>query len=204
MKNPFLLGIFWLFFFVLETSLPWEIKGISIKLLGSYFVLGYIFYALPGFSSFILASLVFIIQSSFTATIYSPLLVISSLYFWIFWIRRKTFSDNLASQAVMVLFIVLLNLNLIDLFRGTFNPFQGFRVISILIYASYLMANLFLGLFLFWWFQERGVLLEEKLLAFHAKKGQLNLFEARHLKNHRRKFKIQRRVRRRFGLKESW
>jgi len=205
MKNPFLLFFIWLLFFLLEILFPWEFAGVSLKPFGSFFLLGYAFFILPLLPSFLFAALAFAIQSSYSNTPFQLLFLITVIGLAVFWLRRKTFSENLAAKAIavcLVLFLGLYSWEALD--QGSVSsPFLNISAVSILIIQG--IVTLTWAIFLFWLLEEPGSLWEERLLSFRAKKGQLHLFEARHLRQIKRsRFRVQARVRRRFGLRDSW
>jgi len=205
MKNPFLLFILWLFFFLFEILFPWDLGGVSMKPFGSYYVLGYALFVLPFLSSLLFGAAVFWIQSSYSHDPLSLLMIIALLYGGVFWVRRKTFSENLGARAITVFVVLFVGIYLLSglqkgaLFFPTFrSTLWGFAFLQWVI-------NFVWAIFLFWLLEEPGAVWEDRFFSFRAKKGQLHLFEARHLRKiHRSPFKIQRRVRRRFGFKDSW
>ncbi|MBL7685660.1 MAG: hypothetical protein JNK65_06475 [Deltaproteobacteria bacterium] len=204
MKNPFLLFIFWLLSFLLEISFAWEFAGISFRPWGSYFILCYIFFTLPLIESLLLLALAFLFHNSFSSMEVLFLFQGSILIFLIHFIRRQTFTDHGFARAILVYCLVLGVAYVLPV--TTIHDWSLTEVWGGLRSIPEVLMNLFLCLYLLWWLEERGGLLEEKLFSFRAKKGQLDLFEARHLQanSFRKRFKVQRRIRRRFGFDRKW
>jgi hypothetical protein len=211
-KNPFLLFAVWLLLFSAEIFFPWRMGETSLRPYGSYFVLGYVFFTLPPLSALLFAAGAFLFQSSYTTSHWGPFIFVFSLYLWVEGLKRKTFSENIAARGFAVFLSVFLNIWLLEelsgfgLFRGPENfSLHFFLSVRTLFEGLFLLGNLFLSVLIFWILEEKGILWEETLLAFRARKGQLNLFEARHLRKMRKKgMRTQKRIRRRFGLQDSW
>ncbi len=207
MKNPFLIAFIWLLCFLLELGLSWGRPGSFFVPWGSLFVLGYAFFRLTALESFGLASASFIFQSAFSSS--PPYLSagVFLLYGAVWGLRRKTFSDNLFAKAWAVFSIVAAFRLVFPLLSGR-GPFSDAGVFS-LGWAGmlpYLSLNFVWAVLLFWLLQEKGEIAEERWFTLKAKRGQLNLFEARELKRAkvRQAAKSQKRVRKRFGLQDSW
>jgi hypothetical protein len=202
----------WLLFFSAEFFFPWRAGEMSLKPYGSYFVLGYVFFALPPLSSFVFAVGAFLIQSSYSTSLWGPFVLVFGLYVWVEGLKRKTFSGNIAARAFAVFFGLFCTVWLLEEFSGfgVFRSPGGFSFRSFLRIQAFwegmvLLGNLFLSILIFWILEEKGILWEEALFAFRARKGQLNLFEARHLRRTgKRGERRQKRVRRRFGLQDPW
>ena len=205
MKNPFFIFAFWLLFFLLEILFPWEIAGVSFKPYGSFFVLGYAFFILPLFALLLFSAIVFVIQSSYSYDPLQLLFLMGLLGLVVFWVRRKTYSENLGARAMTVFFTRFLGFYFWEAIHD-----RSFFILATLFKSSpsLLLQGLvnFVGaIVIFWILEEPGSIWEERFFSFRAKKGQLHLFEARHLRRTRRSpFKVQRRIRRRFGLRDSW
>jgi|GEM_PF-2815684 len=203
MKNPFLIGAIWFLCFLLEVGLSWGRPTSFLAPWGSFFVLGYAFFRLPALHAFCLASLSFLFQSAFSASPAVLSIGIFFLYGMVWGLRRKTFSDNLLAKASAVFLGTAAFQFLLTLFQSSLKAvFLGNAGLSMF----YFVLNFLFAVFLFWVLEEKGEIAEERWLTQRAKRGQLNLFEARELKKTkvRGEFKIQKRVRRRFGLEESW
>ncbi|MFO1519336.1 MAG: hypothetical protein U1F57_06720 [bacterium] len=203
MKNPLFIALFWFLCFLSETLFSWQWGGNSLAPWGSFFVLGYAFFELPFISAFCLASFAFVLQSSFSAGLLSPFFLIVALFLEVFWIRRKTFSGGFASRAFALFVLLTINFFLLEALLS--NPLPDFRLQNLVFSGLHLAFNGVLGVFLFWVLQEKGELWEEKLSFLQSKKGQLNLFDTRHLRQVRRKppLKIQKRFRQRFGFQND-
>jgi len=189
----------------MEILFPWDLGGVSMKPFGSYYVLGYALFVLPLLPSLLFGAGVFWVQSSYSHDPLSLFLLILLLYGGVFWVRRKTFSENLGARAITVFVALFLSLYLLSRFqRGSLSlPPLPWAVWVFLFLQA--IVNFVWAIFLFWLLGEPGAVWEERLFSFRAKKGQLHLFEARHLRKGRPSlFKVQRRIRRRYGFKDSW
>lgn len=204
MRNPVLLFIIWFFFFLMELLFPWQFHGILIRPIFSYLVLGYVFFHLPIFSSLLFAGSAFVIESSFSFHGTYSLIPLFALFGVIFTLRKKTFRENLGSETLWVFLIAMGSQIFIESLLGFTLPWRPGE--GGIVFFIYLVLQFLLVVLLYWVLKEPGELWEDRLLAFRAKSGQLNLFEARQLKTFKRRssFKIQRRIRKRFGLDARW
>ncbi len=204
MKNPFLLAIVWIFFFLIEILFPWQWEGLSIRPAFSYVILGYVFFHLPLITSLFFAGLAFVFQSSFSAHGVYSLLPLSALLGTVAILRKKTFRENLGAETLWVFLVVMGSSIFTQSLLGLSFPWNQAKEGA--VFLIFLTIHFFLAVLLYWLLEEPGALWEERLLAFRAKSGQLNLFEARQLKASRRPspFKVQRRIRKRFGLDARW
>ena len=206
MKNPFLIAIVWFVCFLLEIGLSWGRPGNFFVPWSSLFVLGYAFFRLPALESFCLASLAFLFQSAFSASPPFFSVGLFLLYGVVWALRRKTFSDNLLAKATAVFLIIAAMRLAFPFLTGRGLPSENLFSWGSGLLLIYLSLNFILAVLFFWLLEEKGEIAEERWFTLKAKRGQLNLFDARELKrdNARATFKIQKRVRKRFGLQDSW
>lgn len=204
MKNFSLLALFWLICFMVEISFSWDVGSVNLRPYTSCFILGYACFVLPALSGFFLAALVFIITSSFSMTGYFPFLSIFTLYFLIFWIKRKTFVDNFLGKALLVFAVILGNSYLTKVFYGVSFSTGTFTFLNTVYYFAYLLMNILLGIFSFWTLEVKGKSWEEKLLSFRWKSQQSPMRNRSAKRNKSYRFKFARSPRRRLVLKDSW
>ncbi len=204
MKNFSLLALFWLICFIIETSFSWDVGSVNLRPYASCFILGYAYFVLPALSGFFLAALVFLVTSSFSMTGFFPFLSIFTLYFLIFWIKRKTFVENFLGKALLVFAVILLNSYLTKIFYGVSFSTGTFTFLNTVYYFAYLLMNILLGIMFFWTLEVKGKLWEEKLLSFRWKNPQVSLRGKSAKRNKSYRFKFARSPKRRLVLKDSW
>ena len=204
MKNFFLLALFWLVSFMIEVSFSWDVGNVNLRPYLSCFILGYAYFVLPSVSAFLLAALVFIVTSSFSVTGYFPFLSIFTLYFLIFWVKRKTFVDNFWGKSLLVFGVILASSYLTKIFYGVSFSTGTFTFINTIGYIAYLLMNALLGICSFWALETKGKLWEEKLLSFRLK-SHISSKKNKSIRRSRSyRFKFARSPKRRLVLKDSW
>ncbi len=207
MTNPLFLMVIWWMAFLFETLLPWSFLGWGFYPWLSRFVLGHVLYELPIDKSLPFAAFVFVIESSYSLSPFPVFANVGGLFFLILFMRRYSLWQGAMGRTWVVALACMLSLPVHQMIQGSFfsdffsRP-RSFYLLGLLGFS----LNLVLGGFLFWLLKEKGGWLEDKLFSNRSRQQtQMNLFDLRSLRrSSRRSTRVQKRIRHRFGLKDSW
>lgn len=202
MKNPLLLFIVWMLTF-LGSGVFFSTPFSAMPLWLSFYVLAYIYYFLNLESVILLGSVTWFLTSLYSSHAFELLLFWIVFYLGIHFFKKRTLRPSiLAKSAFSFVCLLLFYLFLQDwaLFEAkVFLIFLAKNIISFLI-------NFICGILMWWILEEKGSLIEEKYFSSKMSAGQLDLFSVRDFRIARKssRVKLQKRIRRRFGLKDGW
>ncbi len=202
MKNPFLLFSLFLFSLLMAFLFSNPLAFGNRAMWCSFVVLAYIFYYASFWMSLGTAVTLLLLLGPYTGLGNELIFFISLFYGAIRLFQIKVLRPAFLTKVLWV--FVLLCLFFLFLERDYFLLRQNM--------AFYLNCLLgfsfnFLITLLFWWFLEKGgARLEEKYCSSRDSENQLNLFTVQQMKVLKKSShgKLQVRIRRRFGLKDSW
>ncbi len=172
MRNFYFIGLLVLLVWALDFLSPWYFFKPWILL----FTLGYVCFVLEGAESALLLSVAFVWLSSFSGLgVWSILLLLSSL--WILGqFPHKTFEDNFVYRALLVF--------------GILFAFWLWTVKNTELATWRILLQAFIqigvGIFTFWFLEEKGAIWEEKTLRPFVKQGRLSFVEAKKIKRRER------------------
>lgn len=202
MKNPLLLFIVWLFTF-LGSGIFFSTPFSAMPLWLSFYVLAYIYYFLNLESVILLGSLTWLLTTLYSSHAFELLLFWIVFYIAIHLFKKRTSRPSILAKSTfsfVCLLIFYLFLQGGALFEAkAFSVFLAKNIISFSI-------NFICGIMMWWILEEKGSLMEEKYFSSKVSQGQLDLFSVRGFRVARKssQVKLQKRIRRRFGLKDGW
>lgn len=195
MKKPLLLFYTTLFFIFLSFVFKFENLGIWALLV----FLSYVFYSAPFFVSLFLASFSLLLLGAWSKLGVELALFLFLLYLAMFFVQKKVLRPSLITKVFNSFLWISIFYFILE--RDLFLNLKGY-VDYFLLFGK--LFEYFVWTFLIWYFaEELGDRIEEKFFSSHQE-AQLNLFTGRQLKHlsNSSPFKFQKRVRRRFGLKD--
>jgi len=195
MKNSFLIFYTWLFFFFLSYFLRFQNLGAWTLLL----FVSYVFYTTSVWQSLFIASLSILTLSAWTEVAKECSLFLLMLYGVMFIFRHKALRPSLYLKAFwpflsVSLFFLYIHRTSLEMTKGYFEwALYSFRLVVYFVWS----------LFIWYLLEEGGSRFEDSFFSSQDQK-QLNLFTVRQLRqiDSSSPFKFQKRIRRRFGLKD--
>ncbi len=202
MKNSFLLFLLYFFSILIACFFSNQSFLGRIVLYFPFLILAYIFYSSTLWISLGMAAMSIAVLGAYTHEKEALTIFVLLLYAMIEFFKRKVLRPNLiqkTSWVFLLLGLFFLYLRKDYLWSQQAYLFWGRFVVELfLIYAF--------CIFLWYLLEEKGAAFEEKYLNSKNSERQMNLFTVQQLRQSRKNgpFKFQRRVRKRFGLKDSW
>lgn len=201
MKNSFLLFLLFLISIFIALFFSNQTLFGNVIFTLPLLVLAYIFYYSSLWMSLGMAALIITILGAYSHVNNSLIFFVFLLYGAVYLFQRKTLRPPLLQKVGCVcvclsLFVIFLRRDF--LFTQSTYGFWG-------MFFLWLCFAFVLCVFVWWFLEEMGARFEEKYFSSKYSNGQLNLFTVQQLKHSRKasSLKFQRRVRRRFGLKDS-
>lgn len=202
MKNPFLLWIVLCFFlllsFLFSNEFPYENKALWFSLL----VLSYIFYVSSVWVSLGMGIFFLFLVLPYTSDGAALILFIFLLYVVLIVFQKRALRPSSWSKVNVVyvcLTVFFLNLHQ-EFWKNSLN-LSAYILLLVQLLLNYFLTGLF------WIFLERkGALIEDKIFPSRDSQTQLDLFSVQQMKSLGKSSsgRFQKRIRRRFGLKDYW
>lgn len=166
-----------------------------------FIVVAYIFYYGSAWMSLGMIGLFMLTVSAFGGNFDVLTLVLSFLYFAILLFKRHTLRPRMVKKVAWAFFCI--GIFYAYLQRG-FWEFSGIQ--EWMKAAGWLCFNFSVCVLIWWFLEYPGYLIEERFFPSDDKDRQLDLFTVRQAKISGKLYpmKIQKRIRRRFGLKDGW
>lgn len=201
MRNSFLLFLLWIFSMGIALFSSNDPSFANTAWWLPFWIISYIFYYCSASMSLGMIALFIAIASVYSNRTDELSLFLPLLYFAILLFKRKSLRPSLFKKTAWAFFCIGFFFAYIQ--RHSLNPNTSLQW---LVNASYLCFNFGFFICVWWFLQVPGAIFEESIFPNQVGGKQLDLFTVRQAKISGKLYpmKLQKRIRRRFGLKDGW